>query len=128
MAPLPARLADVERAHAMFAPIADAPHEVAVFAYLDATGMLLAMRHSPAGDAASVPVPLRRLAADALAFDAAAMVMAHNHPSGDPRPSASDIAVTRLIDRALAAIEVRLVDHLIVTRGRVTSFRILGLL
>lgn len=119
---------DLAAATRMFAPIAAAPHEVAVFAYLDAGRRLLAMRHIPAGDLASVPVPTRHVAADALAFDAAAVMMAHNHPSGDAAPSHADIAVTRTLDRTLAALDVRLVDHLILTRETVTSFRAIGLL
>jgi DNA repair protein RadC len=54
--------------------------------------------------------------------------MAHNHPSGDPAPSAADREATRLLARALDTIEVQLVDHLIVAAEGMTSFRRLGLL
>ncbi|WP_033920226.1 JAB domain-containing protein [Sphingomonas sp. 37zxx] len=119
---------DVTAAHKMFGAIATATNEVAVFAYLDRDRRLLAMRHAPSGDVGSVRLPIRQVAADALAFGAWALVMAHNHPSGDLRPSDADVAATRTLDRALAALDVRLLDHLVVTRWGVTSFRLMGLL
>ncbi|UZK68069.1 DNA repair protein [Sphingomonas sp. S1-29] len=122
------RIDDVAAAHRMFAAIAAVSNEVAVFAYLDHERRLLAMRHSTARDAMSVRLPIRQVAADAIAFDAAALVMAHNHPSGDLRPSDADVAATRTLDRALAALDVALLDHLVVTRSGVASFRLLGLL
>jgi DNA repair protein RadC len=54
--------------------------------------------------------------------------MAHNHPSGDPTPSAADRDMTRLLARTLGALDIRLLDHLIVTLSGTTSFRRLGLL
>jgi len=52
----------------------------------------------------------------------------HNHPSGDPKPSSADIAITRDIVDAAAAISVKVHDHLVIGRERVDSFRSLGLL
>lgn len=52
----------------------------------------------------------------------------HNHPSGDPKPSAADIAITRDIVDAAAAISVKVHDHLVIGRERVESFKSLGLL
>ena len=52
----------------------------------------------------------------------------HNHPSGDPKPSAADIAITREIVDATSSISVKVHDHLIIGRERVESFRSLGLL
>lgn len=52
----------------------------------------------------------------------------HNHPSGDPKPSAADIAITRDIVDATAAISVKVHDHLVIGRERVESFKSLGLL
>ena len=68
------------------------------------------------------------MVADALAFGARIVVIAHAHPSGDPAPSAADIAYTRLLARTLAAIDVRLADHLIVAPAGTTRLRALGLL
>jgi len=52
----------------------------------------------------------------------------HNHPSGDPKPSSADIAITRDIVDAAAAISVKVHDHLVIGRERVVSFKSLGLL
>jgi len=56
----------------------------------------------------------REVARAALLRNAAAVIVAHNHPSGDPRPSEADIMLTRRLDRALALIEIRLLDHIVV--------------
>jgi DNA repair protein RadC len=68
------------------------------------------------------------VAADALVFDAAAVVMAHNHPSGDATPSAADRSMTKRLARMLDALGICLFDHLVITGDVVTSFRALGLL
>lgn len=115
-----------QAAGALFAPLAHEPREVAAFAYLDADRRLLGMRHTPSARVDSAEVPIRDVAADSLAFGAVAVVMAHNHPSGDPTPSAADRAATRRLARALDALHVQLMDHLVVARGGTTSFRALG--
>ncbi|UZK65588.1 JAB domain-containing protein [Sphingomonas sp. M1-B02] len=89
---------------------------------------MLGIRHARSCSVDRLVLPIREVAADALAFDARAVVMAHNHPSGDPTPSAADREATRLLARALEAIEVRLVDHLVIAARGITSFRSLGLL
>lgn len=112
----------------LFAPIAAATREIAVFAYLDPEWRLLGMRHVPSCERDAVTIPIRDVVADALAFDAAAVAMAHNHPSGDPTPSAADHALTRRLARALESIGVRLVEHLVLVPGACASFRAQGLL
>lgn len=123
-----ARVDDLGAAYAIFAPIAAADREIAAFAYLDRAHRVIALRHTPAGSPQAIEVPIRIVAREALALDAVGLVMAHNHPSNDMRPSAADIEVTRRFERALAALDLRLVDHLIVTPGGVSSFRAMGLL
>lgn len=113
---------------ALFAPISDLWHEVAMFAYVDPEWRLLALRITPSNDRDTVQVPIRTIAGDALAFDAAGVVMAHNHPSGDPTPSADDRMLTRRLARTLDGIGVRLIDHFILAGRRTESFRRLGLL
>lgn len=113
---------------ALFAPIAMLRSEVAVFAYLDPEWRLLGMRHVPSAHADEVAIPVRDVVADALAFDAAAVAMAHNHPSGDPTPSERDHALTRRLARALELVGVRLVEHLVLSRTGCQSFRRQGLL
>ena len=121
------RIADLAAARALFAPIADEAAEVAAFAYLDPQWTLLGLRHA-SGSADAVAVPTRLVAGDALQLDAAMVLMAHNHPSGDARPSAADRAITRRLARALDALDIRLFDHLVLAGGVITSFRALGLL
>lgn len=113
---------------ALFAPIAHADREVAVFAYLDPQWRLLGMRHILCARADSVTIPTRTILADVLAFEAAAVAMAHNHPSGDPRPSKADHAFTRRLAQALDLVEVRLIEHFVLARSGVSSFRAQGLL
>jgi DNA repair protein RadC len=57
----------------------------------------------------------------ALSKNAAAVIVAHNHPSGNAEPSKSDIAITRSLKTALNLMEIRLLDHFVVGRGDVTS-------
>ena len=64
----------------------------------------------------------------ALELQASALILVHNHPSGDPTPSKADIAVTRDIVKAGAPLGVTVHDHLIIGRGRHTSLRDLGLI
>lgn len=59
---------------------------------------------------------------------ATALILVHNHPSGDVTPSRADIEVTRKIAEALAAVEIRLIDHFIVSKSLVFSFNDHGLL
>ena len=126
--PLPSRLTDPETAERLFAPLADEAVEVLAFVYLDAEQRVLGMRHVRSHAADMADVPIRAVVGDAIAHDAAGMVMAHNHPSGDPTPSIADREVTRRIARALEPLGMRLLDHLVVSRGGSVSFRALGLL
>lgn len=124
----PRRLADAHAAGALFECLADEPVEVMAFVYLDADQRVLGLRHARSGSVDRLVLPIREIAADALAFGAVAVVMAHNHPSGDPNPSIADREATRLLARALETLEVRLIDHLIVASQGIVSFRRLGLL
>ncbi|MGN6268676.1 MAG: JAB domain-containing protein [Sphingomonas sp.] len=122
------RVIDPLAVHALFAPLASEPVEVAAFAYLDPEWRLLGLRHARSASASALDVPVRAVAIDVLALDCARVVMAHNHPSGDASPSIADRAVTKRLARALDALEVQLVDHLVLAGAHVTSFRALGLL
>jgi len=59
-------------------------------------------------------------------LEASAVVLLHNHPSGDPTPSAADIEITQRVGRALAAVGVALHDHLVVGDTRIASLRAMG--
>jgi DNA repair protein RadC len=124
----PLCLPDAEAAGALFAPLAQERVEVLAFAYLDARQQVLGMRHARSPHHDRFEMPIREVAADALAFNAAAVVMAHNHPSGDPTPSQADRDATRRLARALDPLGIRLLDHLVVAARGISSFRNLGFL
>ncbi|WP_452664808.1 JAB domain-containing protein [Sphingomonas zeae] len=96
-------------------------------AYLGSERMLLGLRHV-AGFGDSVAVPVARIARDAIMLGASAVVIAHNHPDGDTRPSAADLSLTRRLAQGLAALDVMLLDHLILGCGSVLSLREQGML
>ncbi len=121
------RIDGLAAARALFAGLTGATVEIAGIAYLAADHRLLGVRFIR-GDVDSVTIAPRILTIDALTFGAAGVIVAHNHPSGDARPSGHDLAHTRRVARALGGIEVRLLDHLVLGDGRVTSLRALGML
>lgn len=107
--------------------VASRNHERLVAAHLSADRKLLATRTYASSCRASVAVPLRALIGDALGKGGAAMVIAHNHPSGDMSPSDADIETTRRIATMLGQLDIRLLDHLIfASGGDWVSFRRLG--
>jgi DNA repair protein RadC len=80
------------------------------------------------GDRDGADFPLKAIIADALTHRSAGIVLAHNHPSGDPRPSNSDFRVTRRLALAAEAIDCALLDHLVFGGGDCSSLRQLGYL
>lgn len=123
------RMLDAETiALALFEPIRGLATEVAMFAYVDSEWRLLAVRTTASQRDDMVEIPVRTIVADSLAFDAAGVVMAHNHPSGDATPSEDDRKLTLRLARALDAVGMRLVDHLVLSDTHTTSFRRIGLL
>lgn len=113
---------------ALFAPFfLSTREERLVTAYFDRSGGVIDFQLSD-GQAASVAFPLRRIVQSALAVDAAAVMLAHNHPSGDTRPSLADREMTRKLAAALRPLDIRLLDHLIFGGGSASGFRALGLL
>jgi DNA repair protein RadC len=81
-----------------------------------------------AGDETGTDFPLRSIIADAANHGTAGIVLAHNHPSGDPTPSDGDRRATRRLACAAEALDCTVVDHLVFGGGDCTSFRQLGLL
>ncbi len=81
-----------------------------------------------AGSHDAVAMPLRTIVADALRLGSTALVLGHNHPSGDPRPSRHDILATHQLGRILTPLGIRIHDHVITARGGRFSFRDAGLL
>ena len=127
-ATLPRTIPDASVAAALFAPLAQGASERAMVAYLGEGARVLGVRLLPSGDNHKVVLPFRLIVAEALELGATGMVLAHNHPSGDARPSEADLAITRRLAQTLAEVEVRLVDHLVMAGTETTSFRALGLL
>src|SRR5437867_945694 len=78
------------------------------------------------GSVAGTPVRVAKLFTDAIKRQAPAILMAHNHPSGDPTPSADDIRTTREAAQAGRLLGIELVDHLVFGAGRWVSLRRIG--
>ena len=89
-------------------------------------GLLGVSEHE--GASAHVDLPTRDILAEALRLGARGLIIAHNHPSGDPTPSDEDREVTRDFARTASGLGIRLHDHLIFAGGGCASFRALGLL
>jgi DNA repair protein RadC len=81
-----------------------------------------------AGDETGAQFPLREIIADAAAHGSAGIVLAHNHPSGDPRPSESDFRATRRLAAVAEALDCTVLDHLVFAGAECTSLRRLGYL
>lgn len=106
----------------------DRPQEVFAAAFLDTRHRILAFEELFFGTLDGASVHPREVVRRALHHRAAAIIVAHNHPSGSPDPSAADIAVTRRLREALALVDIRLLDHFIVGEGRPLSLAARGLL
>jgi DNA repair protein RadC len=96
--------------------------------FLDRKNALLKHIRQQRGTIDHTPVYTREVVKSALELGASALILVHNHPSGDPTPSQADIAVTRDIVKAAKPLGVTVHDHLIIGRGRHTSLRDMGLL
>jgi DNA repair protein RadC len=96
--------------------------------YLDRKNVLIADEEQGRGTVDHVPVYPREVVKRALELNASAMIVVHNHPSGDPTPSRADIDMTAQIEAAAQALGLVLHDHLIIGRERELSFRAEGLL
>ena len=96
--------------------------------FLDRKNVLIADEEQAKGTVDHVPVYPREVVKRALELNASAVILVHNHPSGDPTPSQGDIDMTEQIEAACQAIGVVLHDHVVVGKETDASFRALGLL
>jgi DNA repair protein RadC len=96
--------------------------------FLNATNRLLHDETLAEGSVSEAPVYPREIMRRALEVGATALILAHNHPSGDPTPSRGDVEATRRIADAGRALDICIHDHVIVARSGWSSFRALGLL
>ena len=104
------------------AKLADFEHEVFAVLFLDTQHRLIEYSELFRG------MYPRELVKEALRLNAAAVIVSHNHPSGNPEPSAADRSMTAQLRQALALVDVRTLDHVIVAGSRTTSFAERGLL
>ncbi len=121
----------ISTANAMFTPdrvakffqskLAGLGHECAAFLYLDTQLKPIRYIEQGTGTLSHASIYPREIAKTALRLNAAALIMAHNHPSGLAEPSAADISLTRQLKQALSLIDVRLVDHVVVSATGTTS-------
>ena len=110
------------------ANIAYSPVEEFHLLFLDRENLLIKHERQQRGSVDHTPVYVREVVKRALELNASALILVHNHPSGNPKPSPADIAVTHDIIRAATPLGVIVHDHVIVGRGRHTSLRDLGYL
>ena len=129
-AELPLMLDGLPAARAFFAGCiadADPARESLWVAHVDdAARCLHVSRH--AGDETGASFPLREIVIDVARHGSAGIVLAHNHPSGDPAPSESDRRSTRRLALAAEALDCTVLDHLVFAGADCTSFRQLGYL
>lgn len=104
------------------ARIGHLPHEVFAVLFLDSQHRLLAVEELARGTVDGAAVYPREVVKAALRHNAAAVLLAHNHPSGVAEPSTADRALTERLREALKLVDIRVLDHLIVCTDRITSF------
>ena len=112
----------------LFAAMAHEPVEQLRVLYLNTRNRLLLDETVIEGSVNIAPIYPREIVRRSLEVGATALILAHNHPSGDPRPSREDVRVTRLVAAASEALDIRLHDHVIVARSGSISFRAAGYL
>lgn len=104
------------------------PHEIFAVLFLDSQHRLIALEELFRGTLTQTSVYPREVVVRALALQAASVVLAHNHPSGEARPSRADEALTQTLKAALGLVDVRVLDHFVVTSTQAVSMAELGLL
>ncbi len=103
-------------------------HEIFAVLHLDAQNRVLEYVEMFRGTVSQTSVYPREVVKESLARNSAAVILVHNHPSGAARPSRADEALTQTLKAALALVDVRVLDHLIVAGADVVSFAEMGLL
>ena len=110
------------------ASMARAPSESFRVLFLDRKNSLIADEVQTQGTVDHTPVYPREIVKRALELSASALILVHNHPSGDPTPSRADIDITRDVVEAAKALHIAVHDHVVVSRGGTASFKALGLM
>ena len=104
------------------------PHEIFAVLFLDSQHRLIALEELFRGTLTQTSVYPREVVVRALALHAGSVVLAHNHPSGEAQPSRADEALTQTLKAALALVDVRVLDHFVVTSTQAISMAERGLL
>ncbi len=110
------------------AAMADEKTELFRILFLDKKNILIADEVQQRGTVDHTPVYPREVVKRALELGASAIILVHNHPSGDPTPSRADVEMTNQIIKAGAALNIRVHDHIIVGHKHHASFKTLGLI
>lgn len=108
--------------------LAGLPREQFRTLYLDRRNFLIRDEFVAEGSVDHAPVYPKEIIRRGLELSASALILVHNHPSGDPTPSRADIEMTRRIVEAAKVFDLQVHDHIVVGRGGTASFRTLGLL
>lgn len=112
----------------LLARLRDRPHEVFCCLYLDNRHRVLLFEELFRGTIDGTSVYPREVVKQALAVNAAAVILAHNHPSGVAEPSQADERITKRVKSALELVDIRVLDHLVIGDGATTSLASRGLL
>ena len=110
------------------AKLRDLPHELFCCLYLDNRHRIIHFEELFRGTIDGTSVYPREIVKQSLSLNAAAIILAHNHPSGVAEPSQADERITRRIKAALELVDIRLLDHLIIGDGTATSLASRGML
>jgi DNA repair protein RadC len=112
----------------LMARLRDLPHELFCCIYLDNRHRIIAFEELFRGTIDGTSVYPREVVKQALSVNAAAVILAHNHPSGVAEPSQADERITRRLKAALELVDIRLLDHLVIGDGASTSLASRGML
>jgi DNA repair protein RadC len=126
--PRPALAAPLDAARYLSARLLDLPHEVFCCLFLDTRHRLIRYEELFRGTIDGATVYPREVVKRALQCNASAVILGHNHPSGVAEPSEADRNITVKLAKALALVEIRLLDHLVVSRGGHVSLAERGLI
>ena len=114
--------------HYLIHKLRDRSQEVFACLFLNSQNELITYKELSLGTVSSSVVYPREVVQEALRHKAVSVIFAHNHPSGNTNPSQADKSITKRLQEALATVDVRVLDHLIIGNGKVTSFVEKGLL
>jgi DNA repair protein RadC len=122
-------VASAAEAEALFAPsFSQMGAEELRVAHLDGERCVVGISRRSQGDPGAVDLPVGEIIREAMALGSRAILLAHNHPSGDPEPSRADRLATRRLAEAAGLLGIRLLDHLVFAGRSCRSFRAMGLL